>query len=173
MTTTVRTTDQILPIDERLREALIQHLKRLDAAERADRFCAVLSDVELNAYGRSLDFGRSRGFAQLVNGNIVAAIEIMPFERTSGKSPAIYRSAMSRESGLCCRDAFLALILRASAVVAELGAGMLVVVNPCVELVERLPTDFVADIVFAEGRPTAWIHLAPRDLLPPARANRP
>jgi hypothetical protein len=149
----------IIPIGATQRQALHDHLLRLDPEGRCQRFCHPVDDAHVANYVAGLDLAQHTVIGCFEGGQMRGAAELNAAQWAPSR---LVEATLSIEKDWCGQGLEMALLLYAISAARRMGAGQLFLDHlGCREALRRTVAQFEAEMVFADDDCRAWLPLGP------------
>jgi GNAT superfamily N-acetyltransferase len=147
--------DTIVTVDAESINCFLEHLLRLDAEARLQRFCFAASDADVRGYVGRLDLQRTRVIGFVCEGAMRGAAEL---SSSDAARALVLDATVSVEKAWQGRGIRAALVLRAIPVARGLGASHLRVEGLAGnERLRRIVAQFDVDMLFEDSDCEAWL----------------
>ena len=155
MMDTEHSADTMVTVDAESINCFLEHLLRLDAEARLQRFCHPASDADVRDFVGRLDLQRAKIIGFVCEGEMRGAVVLSP----SGSARALlFDTTVSVEKDWQGRGIRTALVSRAIPVARGQGATHMRVHGLADdERLRRIVAQFDADILFEDGDCKAWL----------------
>ena len=155
MMDTEHSADTIVTVDAESINCFLEHLLRLDAEARLQRFCFPASDADVRGYVGRLDLQHTRVIGFVCEGAMRGAAEL---SSSDAARALVFDATVSVEKAWQGRGIRTALVLRAIPVARGLGASHIRVEGLADnERLRRIVAQFDADMLFEDGDCEAWL----------------
>jgi len=155
MMDTQHSADTIVTVDAESIDCFLEHLLRLDAEYRLQRFCFPASDADVRGYVARLDLQRTRVIGFVCEGSMRGAAEL---SSSDAARALVLDATVSVEKAWQGRGIRTALVLRAIPVARGLGASHLRMQGLAGnERLRRIVAQFDVDMLFEDSDCEAWL----------------